>query len=226
MCWWPKRPEGPRVPQLRCDRDVLVSRLGYCGKTRISTYPVVVVVGQVQLAKVDSAKSIGVANEVALPVVVEVVPRDGDPIAAANGVELAIVVVRTNLLRELGLEFIVIDPDASAVLDGHAIVVDDKTDGKVANDDIGRVDNRDTALTDLSVVADTQDGLVAAGAQTSRQIDAAFNVDDARCCASDSSNQTGGISDRDYLALVATSGFANGVVLRVTHKIEVAEMAR
>ena len=41
---------------------------------RNATYPVVVVVGQVQLAKVDGAKRIGVADEVALPVVVEVVP--------------------------------------------------------------------------------------------------------------------------------------------------------
>ena len=65
---------------------------------RIDTYPVVVVVGQVQLAKVDGAKRVGVANEVALPVVVEVVPRDGDPVAATDRVELTIVVVRTNLL--------------------------------------------------------------------------------------------------------------------------------
>ncbi len=50
------------------------------------TYPVVVVVGQVQLAKVDGAKRVRVANEVALPVVVEVVPRYGDPIRGPNDI--------------------------------------------------------------------------------------------------------------------------------------------
>ena len=34
-----------------------------------------------------------------------------------------------------------VDPDASAVLDCDAVVVDDFADGEVAEDDIGRIDD-------------------------------------------------------------------------------------
>ena len=193
---------------------------------RIDTYPVVVVVGQVQLAKVNGAKCVGVANEVALPVVVEVVPRDGDPVATTDSVELTIVVVRTKLLRELRLEFIVIDPDAGAVLDGDAVVVDNEANGKVANDDIGRIHDTDTALADLSRVAHTKDRLVAADAKARGQVDAALNVDGASRGASDSSDQSSAIFDRDCLALLSTGGLADWVVLRVANKIEATELAR
>lgn len=62
------------MPQLRYERIMLVRCLRYRMGDGNATYPVVVMVGQVQLAKVDGAKRIGVANKVALPVVVEVVP--------------------------------------------------------------------------------------------------------------------------------------------------------
>ena len=193
---------------------------------RNATYPVVVVVGQVQLAKVDGAKRIGVADEVALPVVVEVVPGNGDPVAATNGVELTIVVVGTKLLRELRFEFIVVDPDASAVLDSDAVVVDDEANGEVANDDVGRIDDSDAVLADLSRVAHTEDGLVAADAKARGQVDAALNVDGARCRAIDGSNQSSAISDCNLLTLLSTSSLADWVVLRVAHEIEATELAR
>ena len=114
------------------------------GPTSAAVPPVVVVVGQMQLSKVDVSQDVRVPHQVRLPVVVEVVPRDGDPVAATDRVELTIVVVRTNLLGELRLEFIVIDPDAGAVLDGDAVVADDEADGEVANDHIGRIGDLNT----------------------------------------------------------------------------------
>jgi hypothetical protein len=42
--------------------------------------PVVVVVGDVQMARVDVPESIAIANQGALPVVVKVVPGDSDPV--------------------------------------------------------------------------------------------------------------------------------------------------
>jgi hypothetical protein len=52
--------------------------------------PVVVVVGDVEMARVDVAEGGVVADEGRLPVVVEVVPRDGDPVGAADDVDLAV----------------------------------------------------------------------------------------------------------------------------------------
>jgi hypothetical protein len=49
-----------------------------------------VVVGDVQLAKVDVAQVVAVANQRRLPVVVEVVPGDGDPVGGTVDVDLAI----------------------------------------------------------------------------------------------------------------------------------------
>jgi hypothetical protein len=129
-------------------------------------------------------------------------------------------------LRELRFEFIVVDPDASAVLDSDAVIVDDEANSEVANDDIGRIDDTDTALADLGRVAHTEDGLVAADAKARGQIDAAFDVDGARCRAVDGSDQSGGIFDCDRLTLLSTSSLANGVVLRVANEIEATELAR
>lgn len=52
-----------------------------------------------------------------------------------------------------------VDPDAGAVLDSDAIVVHDLADRKVAEDDIGRVGNRDTCTSDFGTLADTNDRL-------------------------------------------------------------------
>lgn len=59
--------------------DVLVTKA--TGRaTRAQVPPVVVVVSYVEMAKVDIPESIAVANQRALPVVVEVIPGDCDPV--------------------------------------------------------------------------------------------------------------------------------------------------
>lgn len=68
------------------------------GPARAAVAPVVVVVGQVQFAEVDVAQRVAVADQVRLPVVVEVVPGNRDPVAAPDGVELAVVVVGAEFL--------------------------------------------------------------------------------------------------------------------------------
>jgi len=120
----------------------------------------------------------------------------------------------------------VVDPDAGAVLDSDAVVVDDESNGEVANDDVGRIDDGDTVLADLSRVAHTEDGFVAADAKARRQVDAALNVDGASGRASDSSDQGGAIFDCDCLTLLSTSSLADWVVLCVANEIEATELAR
>jgi hypothetical protein len=192
----------------------------------MDTYPVVVVVGQVQLAKVDVAQGVRVADQIALPVVVEVVPGDSDPVAAANGIELAVVVVGADLWGELGFELVVVDPDPGAVLDGDAVVVDDEADGEVTDDNICRVNDCDAVLTNLCIVVYTENGLVAADAQAGWQVDAALDVDGARRCSSNGSDQGGAIGDSDHFALLTSSSLADGVVFCVADEIEATELAR
>jgi hypothetical protein len=53
-------------------------------------FPVVVVICDVQMTLVDVAKGITVADQGRLPVVVEVVPGDSDPVRSSNNVDLAV----------------------------------------------------------------------------------------------------------------------------------------
>lgn len=57
-----------------------------CGAAGAAVLVAVVVEGDVQVAAVDVAEGVVVADEVGLVVVVEVVPRDGDPVRGANDV--------------------------------------------------------------------------------------------------------------------------------------------
>jgi len=84
--------------------DVLVTKAASRAASA-GIFPVVVVIGDVKVTKVNVPELIVVANQRALPVVVEVVPRYRDPIRGPNDVQLSIVVVRTNLKRKLGAEF-------------------------------------------------------------------------------------------------------------------------
>ena len=52
-----------------------------------------------------------------------------------------------------------VDPDACAVLDCDAVVVDNLADGEVAKNDIGRIHDRDSEARDLCALADANDGL-------------------------------------------------------------------
>lgn len=64
--------------------------------------PVVVVVGDVQVAKVDVAEGVVVSDEGRFPVVVEVVPRDGDPVRGADDVDLAVLGACQHTLQPSG----------------------------------------------------------------------------------------------------------------------------
>lgn len=83
--------------------DMLVTEAA-SGATSAGIPPVVVVVSDVQVAKVDSPECIAVSNQRTLPVVMEVVPRHSNPIRGADNVELSVVVIRANFNRDLRAE--------------------------------------------------------------------------------------------------------------------------
>lgn len=55
--------------------------------------PIVVVVRNVKMSVVEIAECSVVAHERGLPVIVEVVPRNGHPVGGANNIDLSILVV-------------------------------------------------------------------------------------------------------------------------------------
>lgn len=83
--------------------DMLVTESS-SGSTSTGVPPVVMVVGDVKVSRIDVSESVAVADQRALPMIVEVVPGHCDPIRGANDIELSIVVIRTNLNRDLRAE--------------------------------------------------------------------------------------------------------------------------
>ena len=69
--------------------DVLVAE-ATSGAAGALIAPVVVVITDVQVTKVDVAEGIVVADQARLPVIVKVIPRDRDPIRGADDVDLAV----------------------------------------------------------------------------------------------------------------------------------------
>jgi hypothetical protein len=65
--------------------DVLVTK-ATSGTSGAGVSPVVVMIGDVKMASVNIPQGITVTNQRTLPVVMEVVPRDSNPVRCANDV--------------------------------------------------------------------------------------------------------------------------------------------
>lgn len=116
--------------------DVLVAETS--GRsTRTLVAPVVVVKGDVEMALVNRPQRIAVTNQRALPVVMEVVPGNRDPVAATDNVALAIEIIRAEVREVARGEFVMVNPNSGAVGNGDAIVVNNSSDAEVADNDIG-----------------------------------------------------------------------------------------
>lgn len=83
--------------------DVLMTEAA-SGATSTRIPPIVVMIGDVKVTSINIPQSIAVADQRALPVVVEIVPGDSNPVGSANNVQLSIVVVRADLDGDLGAE--------------------------------------------------------------------------------------------------------------------------
>ena len=91
------------------------------GDTRVNVLPVVVGIGDVKVAGVLLGVAIGVADEGALPMVVEVRVGDGNPLAGVGDVDEAVVVVLV-VVHVIG-HIDVVNPDVLGVLDGENVAV-------------------------------------------------------------------------------------------------------
>lgn len=127
---------------------------------RADVAPVVVVVGDVQLARVLVGVGVGVADERVLVVVVEVDVGDGDVVGAVRDVEQAVVEVLVG--GQVAGKVAVVDPDVGGAVDGDGVTAGvglDLGDGQVADDDVLGVTDEQTDALKAGAGVNTKDGL-------------------------------------------------------------------
>lgn len=198
--------------------DVLVSETP-CRSAGATVPPVVMVIRDVKVALIDIAKSIRVSNQRGFPVVVEIVPGDGDPVACADDVALTIVVVRT--MVQVRTELVVINPHSSTVLDGDPIIVQDEADAEVANDHIVDALYRNTVSSDLGAFAFSNYTLVASNVQSGCEIERPVQIDNRWGVAFDSCEKRVLGSYRHCLASFASGGRPDGVVFAKSNEAKI-----
>ena len=103
-----------------------------------------------------------------------------------------------------------VDPCASGVLKGDAVVVESVADLNVADDDVGLIDSRHTTTEELCTALVTEQGLVAADTKAclAGQVERALGHYDQRIGASKSGAESGQAGYGSCAAAFATGGFA------------------
>lgn len=117
------------------------------------------------------------------------------------------------------MELIVVNPHSGRVGDGDGIIVKNKGDLDVADDDIVHVPDGDATLLDVGVPAHAQQGFVAADNQTGRKRDGALDVDDPGRVVGNSSNELLGRGNGNLLSAFAAGDRTDWVVLGVAFHI-------
>lgn len=208
------------------------------GATGALVSPVVMMVRDVEVAKINVAERSIVTDERGLPVVVEVVPRDRDEIRSANNVNLSVlavisvsvdkighdeecgqsyIVVRP--LGDVGGELVVVDPNARRVADGDAIVIEDVTDLKVLDNDIVAVEDVDASASDVRRPADANDGRVRTNLEALGKNNFALDPDDFGLSTSNGGDKILCVRCVNSFPALTTGGHADGIVLRVAFDI-------
>ena len=119
----------------------------------------------------------------------------------------------------VGVELVVVDPDACRVADGDAVVAGDEADEQVLDDHVGGVDDVEAGAGDVRRGADADERLVGADFEAGRELDLAGEVDDCRGVAGDGGLEGGGTADSHGGAALAAGGQADGVLSRKTFNV-------
>ena len=172
-----------------------------------------------EVSEIHVAERIGVSYERRFPVVVEIVPGDCDPVAGAHNVALAVVFIWA--MVDVGFEFIVVDPDASAVLDCDSVVAEDKSNTQVSNDNISLTFYGDATAGYVGSFSCAEKGFVAANLEARCQIEVSFHIDDAWFGAGYGLFQCGGVGDGEDLSACPTCCFAEGIVFAESDEAEI-----
>lgn len=108
-----------------------------------------------------------------------------------------------------------INPDASAVSDSDAIIIQNMGDLQVLQNDIIPMINIDTGTGDVSGQSNTNKRSVGSHLEARRKSNLALELHDLGLGTLDSSDKLLGGSDSNSLSALTTSGDANGIVLSI-----------
>lgn len=193
--------------------DVLVTKSS-SRPTGAFVLPVVVMVSNVKMAKIDVPELVIVADQGTLPMIMEIVPRHCNPIACANNVALSVIQIWTRSREVARCELVVIDPDTLTVLNSDAIIVNDAANTEVAYNHVGRVENGQTCPCNPCVGSNANQGLIASNSWARREVEGALGIDDGRGSAIDSGQKLWDSCHSDCLAsfLVTTCCGSDGII--------------
>lgn len=177
------------------------------GGTRVDVVPVVVGVGDVELASVLLGVAVRVADKRGLVVVVEEGVGDGDEVGGVGDVEETIVEVLAVVL--VGGEIAVVDPDVLGSLDADGVTAAglDVLDDQVADNDVGLLVDVQTDTVEGGT-GSTDDGLVRLDPDLSSARDGALDVDDLLASGLSGRAELGKGGDGGHRAAVSTGGAA------------------
>lgn len=181
------------------------------GRTaRVDVGPAVVGVGDGQVAGVLVGVGVGVADEGALPVVVDEGVGEGDPVGGVGDVEETVVVVLADV--QVAGEIDVVDPDVGGLVNANGITVVgvDLTDSQVTDDDVGDLAHVDANTSEGSTAASTNDGLVALGPDAARASQVTLDDDDGRALGLSGLGEGGEVGDGGGGSASTTGGAAVG----------------
>lgn len=174
--------------------------------TRADVCPVVVGVGDVELASVLLGVAVAVADERGLVVVVELGVGNGDPVGGVAHVEQTVVVVLVG--REVGREIHVVDPDVGGLLDadGIASLSNDFAAGNVLDDDVLDILDVEGDALKLGGGVETDDRSVGCDTDLDIALDGALYVDNRRRVGLGSSSELSQGADSGSSTTGTTSG--------------------
>jgi hypothetical protein len=117
----------------------------------------------------------------------------------------------------------VIHPDPGRVPDGDAVIVLDKGDLQVLNDDIGRVDHIQAAAGDVSRLANANDGLVGPNLWAGSEVELPLDLDNPALVTRNSCFEVVHIVDRHGGAPFSARGWADRIVFGETLNVPSGE---
>ena len=171
-----------------------------------------------QMPLVHLPKRVAIPHQAALPMVVEIVPAHGDPVARPHNVALPIVRIRSRAREPAAFELVVVYPYPGAVLDGDTVVARDASDAEVADDHVGLRLDVEPIREDVRAGAGPDERLVRADREASGEVEGAAEVDRARCIPCNGGRQRRRRGDRDGRAGRTTCRRAKRIVLCEAYK--------
>lgn len=185
-------------------------------KTGVDVGEIVVVVGHMEVAGIFVGVAIRVADQRALPVIVELGPRDGHIVTGVCDVQQTIVGVLVASETDSG-EVAVVDPDVGRDLQlDQILALGSNRELQVLQDNIGLLLDSEPTVGETGVGTYTNDGGVAQNIQDPTAVENTRDLDDST--GGNGTRQSRAGSDRGATTAAATGGASSVSNKRVVRR--------